>query len=690
MLNELHTLASILKERGISTEVWHKNFKPNPKGNTFRILIDNEGNLSGIEIIKDDNVKTAIRKWEISNGHSFPSFNVEPLYDLTLSESGAKEASSLKKKLDKEAGNVEEIPNRDTIETLIEKAISHWENEARIGKKLNKCLVQIPNDMEKIIVDAPLKYQALLSLTQRIQKTTAQQFHQQLSALILAQDKLLPFFELLFFYTGSKPKNSCLILEVANRSNFEYPANHPEVQNWFNTCLLSESQKQAVILDKDAYGLPKTGWDEKFAAVRMNILGDVTLRAMNNESRCQYRYGQIDAKGNPVGIETRQAMAGALAWLSHPERKGKTWTDISRSRNDSALLFAYPTVMPKQLPQVTQAMGGGIANKDTDGIGFEACSSQVVKSLTTIPERVKARMQIFVLSKPDGFRTKIQFHHQCSINRFIEASQNWQQSSKNIPAILIGSFKDKKPHWQSPITSFPEQVVWCLNTVWTHFGTQANAVNRFTMGDALDLFLDTETKLKITVNGLLPILIKNNQALLLALGKAHHGNKIHPIAKTYQEQPLLLPSLLGLFLYKLDIHKEVYMSSPTFLIGRLLSIADQLHDKYCKYVRKDSKPSQLLGNALMATALEHPKQALAMFSQRILPYQAWAKTYSGEEAGLIHYFLNEWGVICQQLAEKGIPERANDSDKATMLLGYLAMPEKKDKQSTLITGESNE
>ena len=689
MLNELHTLASVLKDRGIITEVWHKNFKPNPKTATFRILINNAGNLSGIEIIKDDNVKTAIRKWETSNGNSFPSFNVEPLYNLTLSESAVKAAIDFKKQLDKK-----EKIDLDALKILTEQAINHWKNETRIGKKLHKCLAHIPNDMEKIIVDAPPKYQALLSLTQRIQKTTAQKFHQQLSELILAQENLLPFFELLFFYTGSKAKNTCLVLEVANRSEYiskdnGYPANHSETQSWFNNCLLLESQKQAVILEKDAYGLAKTGWDEKFAAVRMNILGDVTLRAMNNESRCQYRYGQIDAKGNPVGIETRQAMTGALAWLSHPERRGKTWTDVSRSRNDSALLFAYPSVMP-ELEEVEGYASLLSSMTDEDGANFEACAEQVTKSLTKIPETIEAQMQIFVLSKPDGFRTKVQFHHQCSIDRFIEASQNWQRGSKNIPPILIGTFKDKKPCKQSPIASFPEQVVWCLNTVWTHFGTHANTINRFTMGDALDLFLDTETKLKATVNGLLPILIKNNQALLFALGKAHHGNKIHPVAKTYYKQPLLLPSLLGLFLYKLNIHKEVYMSTPAFLIGRILSIADQLHDQYCKYVRKDSKPSQLLGNALMATALDHPKQALAMFSQRILHYQAWAKTYSGENAGLVHSFLKEWGVICSQLDKVEIPENCSDAEKAEMILGYLADTKKREKEQSSIIGESNE
>jgi len=127
------------------------------------------------------------------------------------------------------------------------------------------------------------------------------------------------------------------------------------------------------------------------------------------------------------------------------------------------------------------------------------------------------------------------------------------------------------------------------------------------------------------------------------------------------------------------------MKSPAYLIGRLLSVADQLHDKYCKYVRNDSRPPQLLGNALMAIALEHPEQALAMFSQRMLPYQAWARTYSDpnpdKEAGLVHFFLNEWGAICSQLAELDtkIPVRCSDTDKASMLLGYLASTAKNEK-----------
>ena len=212
------------------------------------------------------------------------------------------------------------------------------------------------------------------------------------------------------------------------------------------------------------------------------------------------------------------------------------------------------------------------------------------------------------------------------------------------------------------------------------------------MGDALDLLLDSGLKLKHTVKALLTAILKNNQSFLLALGNAHHIGRVHSIPKSYSKQALLLPSILALLLDKSNFKNEVYMKSSAYHIGRLLSIADQLHDKYCEYVRNKSRPPQLLGNALMAIALEHPVQALAMFSQRMLPYQAWAKTYSGEEAGLVHFFLNEWGTICNLLKEleTEIPVRCSDTDKAAMLLGYLASAAKKDNPEPSISGESNE
>jgi hypothetical protein len=671
MLNELYALADVLNNAGIKTETWHKNFVPNPKTATFRILVNDEGNIAGIETITDEKAKIAIRKWETSNGNSFPSFNVTPLYDLTQNDTFVEQAKEIKKQLDKN-----KLINAEHLKILIKQAANLWEGQQKVAK----CLNQIPKDMGKLIKESPKEYIALFSLTQRVLKTTPQQFHQQLTDCLLNQVNLLPFFDLLFFYTGVKPKNSCLVLEVADRSKFisddGFPANHAKTQIWFNQCLLSVGKDETSSSEKDAYGAANNGWQEKFGAIRMNILGDVTLRAMNDESRCQYRYGQINAMGNPVGMQTREDMSSALGWLSQSDRKRKTWIDISRSKGESALLFAYPSVMPEEEAEYAQLMGGTV---DEDGVKFEACAEQVLKSLSQIPKTIEAQMQIFALSKPDGFRTKVQFNHNCSINHFIQAAQSWQSGCCNLPPLAIRVFgEDKKPLWHEPLTPYPEEIVWCLNSVWTHLGKQVSLINRFNMGDALDLLLDSDLKRKHTVNALLPVIINNSQSFLLALGNAHHIGRVHSTAKNYNKQSLLLPSILALLLDKSNLKNEVYMKSPAYLIGRLLSIADQLHDKYCKYVRNDSKPPQLIGNALMTTALVHPEQALALFSQRMLPYQAWAKTYSGEESGLIHFFLNEWGAICRQLAELETPKRCSDTDKAAMLLGYLATSEKKD------------
>ena len=124
------------------------------------------------------------------------------------------------------------------------------------------------------------------------------------------------------------------------------------------------------------------------------------------------------------------------------------------------------------------------------------------------------------------------------------------------------------------------------------------------------------------------------------------------------------------------------MKGPPFLVGRLLSLADQLHVQYCHAVRKgkDGKaqvPPQLVGNALMATALEQPTKAVAMLSQRILPYQAWARTVQGgDEVRLAKYFLGELGRISAELKDIELPAKCGDAEKAEMLLGYLARSEK--------------
>ena len=114
------------------------------------------------------------------------------------------------------------------------------------------------------------------------------------------------------------------------------------------------------------------------------------------------------------------------------------------------------------------------------------------------------------------------------------------------------------------------------------------------------------------------------------------------------------------------------MNNPPYLVGRMLKIADELHALYCKEVRKDKMPPQLLGNALMAAALDSPTQALAQLALRIAPYLGWARTNASDSVKLSRYFLKEFGLIEAKLRDTVLPTRLDDAAKAQFLLGYIS------------------
>ena len=149
------------------------------------------------------------------------------------------------------------------------------------------------------------------------------------------------------------------------------------------------------------------------------------------------------------------------------------------------------------------------------------------------------------------------------------------------------------------------------------------------------------------------------------------------MGKKYGKQALLLPSIFGLFLAKLGRLKGDYMKGPPFLVGRLLSLADQLHVQYCQGVRKGQVPPQLVGNALVTTAMDSPVRAVALIWQRIKPYHAWAQTVQGgDEVRLAKWLLGELGRVSNAMQDLVLPTQCSDADKAEMLLGYLARSEK--------------
>ena len=81
----------------------------------------------------------SLRKWEPSNGNSFPGFNIQPLYRI------ADETS--KKLLKKWREGKEQVDLNLLKEWCTDAYAKNW--DAKFGKKMDKCLGAIPRELQE-------------------------------------------------------------------------------------------------------------------------------------------------------------------------------------------------------------------------------------------------------------------------------------------------------------------------------------------------------------------------------------------------------------------------------------------------------------------------------------------------------------------------------------------------------------
>ena len=313
----------------------------------------------------------------------------------------------------------------------------------------------------------------------------------------------------------------------------------------------SSENRTSGTMDKDAFNGIADGWEEKLPSVRMPILGNVILRAMNSESPCQGRYGMVDAFSFPIGSSVRQEMKGSLEWLSDETRKRKTWIDLTKKVDNATILFAYPTQKPETELELAGLMGG--VEGDTaefDGATFSAIAQRVTQTLRGIStDASDNEVRIFVLAKrPGDARTKVIVSRRYTAEHTIKSAEQWQAGCRNIPNIRIRQFESKKPMWKECLVSFPAEVVWCLNTAWIRQGTYAERVHGFSIDDALNLLLDEGNEVKRLSLRAIDAIVRNCASLLLAIGQENTCFSVFKMNKKYEKQALLLPSILGLLL----------------------------------------------------------------------------------------------------------------------------------------------
>lgn len=696
MLNELYDAASSLAGVGISPKNWHKEYVPvrAPKL-AFFVFIDHYGEIADIERVGDKAEVADLRTWESKGDlrQSFPYFNIPQLLWIHFDPEKNENDRSFKKALKANALTQEQL-GQFLKRAQSTKSTINW--DAKPYNKLQSCLEK-GQALKVILGQASEECQSIVALLDRLSGTSAQDFYARLQKAFTAKllnhpETAAKYFDGLFYSGTKEPGNAVtLLLELSDgTSRFCFPVKHTTVRDWINERLLTQSTAQENSASvHDIFDNDGAGWEQTFDDVRMkNVLGNVKLRAMVTAAACQYRYRRAEAESCPVGQESRSRMKGALEWLTDSDREGKTWTTVARAADNKEILLAYPSVLPPEPPD-TATFFGGPTDSDADDTGrFESCAKNVTGTLRGLmAKNPDLDIRVFVLRKMDPARTRVSNHKRYSAQHLIQSAESWRHGCRNLPRMLVKQFtKDRKAEWREPETPFPMEVVWALNTLWSRDGKSASRVKGVATEDGISLLLEEGVFLQPVLHRALYGVTRNAVGLVLALGQAHAQGKVLEVEKRYARQAarqaVTMPSILGLLLFKVNIMKEEYMKSVPLLVGRLLSLADQLHYHYCQHVRKGSVPPQLMGNALMATALEEPVKALALYSNRILPYQAWAKTVSGDAAGLARYFLSELGKACSEMSLGEIPDRCTDAEKAQMLIGYLAKPEKSDSEMT--------
>jgi len=705
MLNELKSLSDSIRAAGISGDEWDDKFKEiKVKGSPcFVVSLSDEGEIADVRFLSPEKAKV-LRTWQGgSNGECFPSFNFLPFYEF---DENKVKSFSFSQKLCSIKQFVAEILSSDERPSEVGPVVLSKREKA--DRKTAKCLGSIADSFFANVAQGMPPADPLprlrAAVSNLIAELGAESFNRKLFTYLrqhVTEDAALQkdpptIFSILF----KKTQDVVLFFDLADSS--VCPIATEVCMKTINAKLLASKGVSASIQkssEMDAFGYA-VSVDElagKLPEVKLpGVLANTKLRSMSGESKCQMRYGRVDGESFPIGDEVRKAAKSALAWVVSPEREGKTWA-IAGSNE---LVFAYPKSMPKTPPLLARMFSNGRFSAE-DGVvttaRFEEYAKAALSGIKTLSEgnATNAEIEVFAIKKADTARRKVVFYRNYSLEMLEDAVGEWLTGARNIPDIRFRKWPrlakgEKAKKGTTPVLAefrapLPLATVCLAYEVWSQDGNEKSApkcrwaplYDGLPVFDGLELFLGDSVRTGLAQR-MLALLMQNSTGLCAAIGNLSHRSKDNVVTNSHAVDHLetALP-LVGILLYKLNRTKEIYMETTPYLIGRFLSLADGLHAVWCRNVKeKDPLPPQLLGSSLFASFHLNPLQAFASASLRLKPYLDWAKTNRTKDVALARWYLGEFGRISAAIAKAGIPARLSDTDKAEMLLGYLASSSK--------------
>lgn len=748
MLNELHQVVTALDRRGVQIIMPHSAVEPMGKSELLLIELDSHANPQRLKLLPREVAGTLLRIAHGSEGSSFPGFNLPlPLRLLPKTTDAAKLKRLVEAQRCRDAAA---LPLAEAIADVFPEtsvAVFSESQTARFRRSAQELVGWLKADfagagpeLENFLKLLDVVAQAKLELP-GFAESLAACIHRSMNQA--SRNELASLGEVLFGKThltkckatpGSdaywrakeetdEKLQTPIFFDLADGNTRALPIADPRTARLLNQFLLglkppaydsrsrgapsaasrrNKQTRQQPLPAKDAYTGQDCRTPDKFPEPKLAILGNTKLFSNNTaEAGCFYRYGLGESDTFKVSAESVERMSGALFTLAGDDLAlpalggrpslGRTCRPIPSNRDGKQdLLIAYLEDEPDAPDPYVELFGSEAASYDAPD--FAASAKPVLDALEgKVAANPNQLIRIIAIAALDKANKQVSLNRSFTVREVLDAAKAWQAGAANCPPVTLPFFvkETKKLVARSRTVPSPLDIASVLNKVWPSRGAggfKPEFHRILSASDAYDIFLAPPPLREFKTRFALQTLLARMRNVFASAAVVKATWDFKALNEPARWCVLKAVALTGIFLHQLGQTHGHFMKEPTYQIGRLLAYADSLHQQYCKHVRGDKTPTQLIGNALFATALEQPVFALARLAERLVPYQAWAKTFkntkpevkSGYEKTLLrligdcsaHFIEERDGAFAIRVDE--VPARMSDIDKAKLLLGYLA------------------
>lgn len=708
MLAELLQLSRNLKLQGVPVGLVHRDYRPPGRyPSEIRALISLDGTVSDLDSLSPDDMGGLWTLVALERKRKFfPAIRPpKPLITLDLEDtrwSALKEPSSdfLLSLIDEQRGHFADCvlqcdgqadrilqwPEEDNV------SLARLQGFARAFKEFSRT----PSRTTELLINA---------IRDRLGRPSSVKLRQALGTLLVGTRKEAKGKKAQVEYKVQ------VLLDLKAPDDLGFTIYHPRIQRIVLEQLIAEDGIDSVLKE------PFPAWSRP-PLISMPIAPFSKF----SDARCNFRYGKADEQGFVVTTSTAQQLVAALKTVTSDEFLGKTWHPLhtgmieqKKNRKVKAcdILIAYPSWDIQTLSTVDIIASPKLNTTPKEKIRAAKRFGEMAEPLlTSMKQRqtsssIPDYLTILLIRQISNGQIQLAYSAQSTLSDSITAIEAWNESEDNLPPQLrvplpVGESRNEY-RLLKPRLLFPEDISYLLSRQWIRDGSECTLLHGPAIGVVLDLFLRRSGVWRQCAEDLLEMTLARAAPLLIAAGNVLHrdgapnwghwrafgpgGASKGKRDPRYDTASVL--SLLGTLLFALNSDRRRYMNEKAFLVGKLLTMADELHRCYCIVVRDGDIPPSLLGNGLVSRASDSPASALADLLDRSRIYIGWAKTaptpsrkpkendddykQRKEAVNSAREVLRYMQPLADDLRrEDSLKQELTTEEKAHLLLGYLS------------------